>query len=59
MKWEEVRKAYPDDKWIVFDSLKQYEKDNKLIIEEVAIIEVFEDINDAWKCYRELHKKEN
>jgi len=46
MLWNEVRKTYPN-KWIVFDSLKQYEEENKLIIEDVAIIEVFEDINDV------------
>lgn len=57
MLWNEVRKTYPN-KWIVFDSLKQHEEDNKLIIVDVAIIEVFEDINDAFKCYRMLHRKD-
>ncbi|AQR94611.1 TrmB family transcriptional regulator [Clostridium saccharoperbutylacetonicum] len=41
MLWNQVRKTYPN-KWIVFDSLKQYEENNKLIIEDVAIIEVYE-----------------
>ena len=36
MLWNEVRKTYPN-KWIVFDSLKQNEEDNKLIIEDVSI----------------------
>jgi hypothetical protein len=58
MLWNEVRKTFPNNKWIVLHSLKQHEEDNKLIIEEVAIIEVFDDINDAWKCYRELRKKD-
>lgn len=57
MLWNEVRKTYPN-KWIVFDSLKQHEEDNKLIIEEVAIIEVFDDINNAFKCYRIFHRKD-
>ncbi|WP_297421714.1 hypothetical protein [Clostridium sp.] len=56
MLWSEVRKTYPN-KWIVFDSLKQHEEENKLIIEDVAIIEVFDDINDAFRCYRTLHRK--
>ena len=51
MLWNEVRKTYPN-KWIVFDSLKQHEENNKLIIE------VFDDINDAFKCYRMLHRKD-
>jgi hypothetical protein len=56
MIWNEVRKAYPN-KWIVFDSLKQHEKDNKLIIEKVSVIEVFDDLNDAFKCYRMLRRE--
>lgn len=43
MKWEEVRKVYPN-KWVVFESLKQHEEDNKVIVEDVAIIEVFDDL---------------
>lgn len=57
MKWDEARKTYPH-KWIVFDSLKQHEEGNKLIIEDIAIIEVFDDINDAFKYYRTLHKQD-
>lgn len=57
MKWSEARKTYPN-KWIVFDSLKQHEEDNKLIVEDIAIIEVFDDINDAFKYYRMLHRQD-
>ncbi|WP_294379042.1 hypothetical protein [uncultured Clostridium sp.] len=57
MKWSEARKTYPN-KWIVFDSLKQHEEDNKLLIEDIAVIEVFDDINDAFKYYRMLHRQD-
>lgn len=57
MKWSEARKTYPN-KWIVFDSLKQHEEDNKLIVEDIAIIEVFDDLNDAFKYYRILHRQD-
>ena len=57
MKWDEARKTYPH-KWIVFDSLKQHEEDNKLIIEDMTIIEVFDDINKAYKYYCTLHKQD-
>lgn len=57
MKWSDARKTYPN-KWIVFDSLKQHEEDNKLIVEDIAIIEVFDDINDAFKYYRMLHRQD-
>ncbi|WP_244834106.1 hypothetical protein [Clostridium sp. BJN0001] len=57
MKWSEARKTYPN-KWIVFDSLKQHEDGNKLIIEDIAVVEVFDDINEAFKYYRMLHRKD-
>lgn len=57
MKWSEARKTYPN-KWIVFDSLKQHEEDNRLIVEDIAIIEVFDDLNDAFKYYRILHRED-
>ncbi len=57
MKWSEARKTYPN-KWIVFDSLKQHEKNNKLIVEDIAIIEVFDNLNDAFKYYTNLHKQD-
>ena len=57
MKWEEARKTYPS-KWIVYDSLNQYEENNKLIVTELAIIEVFDNLNDAYKYYRKLHKED-
>jgi hypothetical protein len=57
MLWNEVRKTY-QNKWVVFDGLKQYEEDNKLIVEELAIVEVFSDLNTAYKYYCELHKQD-
>jgi hypothetical protein len=57
MKWEEVKKTYPK-KWVVYDSLNQFEKNNKLIITELAIIEVFDNLNDAYKYYCKLHKED-
>lgn len=54
MEWS--KKKYPN-KRIVFYSLEQYEEDNKLVIEDIEIIEIFEDINDAFKCYRMLHRR--
>ncbi|EHI97678.1 hypothetical protein CDLVIII_0972 [Clostridium sp. DL-VIII] len=57
MLWNEVRKTYPN-KWVVFDGLKQYEEDNKLIVEDLAIVEVFSDLNTAYKYYCNLHKQD-
>ena len=57
MLWKDVRKTYPN-KWVVFDSLKQHEENNKLIVEDIAVIEVFDDLNNAFKYYTNLHKED-
>lgn len=57
MLWNEVTQVYPN-KWIVFDSLAQHEEGNKLVIEDIAIVEVFDDINKAYKYYCKLHKED-
>lgn len=57
MLWSEVRKAYAD-RWIVFESLKQHEEENKLIVEDLAIVGVFSDLNIAYKYYCKLHKQD-
>ena len=56
MKWNEVRKIYPY-KWVVYESLSQYEEDNMLIVTDLAIIDVFDNINEAYKFYCKMHKE--
>lgn len=57
MKWEQVRKTYPNQ-WIVFDILNEYEEDNHVIVTELAIIDTFDDLNQAYKYYCKLHKED-
>jgi hypothetical protein len=57
MLWSEVRKTYAG-RWIVFESLKQHEEENKLVVEDLAIVEVFSDLNIAYKYYCNLHKQD-
>lgn len=57
MKWSEVRKTYPN-KFIVFESLSQYEENSILKVTDLAIIEVFDEIGKAFKYYSELHKED-
>ncbi|CAI3543072.1 MULTISPECIES: hypothetical protein [Clostridium] len=57
MKWAKVREQYPNS-WVVFDSLEEHEENNILYVEDIAIIEVFNDLNDAYKLYRTLHRQD-
>ena len=57
MKWDKVREQYPNS-WVVFDSLEEHEENNILYVKDIAIIEVFNDLNDAYKLYRTLHSQD-
>ncbi len=46
MKWEEVRRAYPD-RFVKLQVLKSHIKDNRRYIEDVAVIDSFEDDKEA------------
>lgn len=57
MKWNEVRKTYPN-KFIVFESLNQFEDNSILTVTDLAIIDVFDEIGKAFKYYSKLHKED-
>lgn len=57
MKWNDVSKLYKD-KWILFEAIEAYSKDGMRIVEDMAVINVYEKGNDALKEYAKTHKKE-
>lgn len=57
MKWEEVRKVYPN-KWILLEAIEAHSKENKRIVEEFSVINVFDNGKEALKEYAEKHKKD-
>lgn len=60
MKWEEIRSKIPD-KIVLVEAINAYSKDNKRIIEEMAVINEFEDSKEkgkeAWDTYKRLHRQ--
>ena len=57
MKWNEVRKTYPN-KFIVFESLNQLENNNVLNVTDLTIIDVFDELGEAFKYYSKIHKED-
>ncbi len=55
MLWEEVRKAYPD-KWIVFEAMEAHSESNYRIVDDIAVIDFFDDSMDAFRRHHELQK---
>lgn len=57
MKWLEARENYPN-KWLLFEAIEVYSKDGQRIVEELSVINIFDEGKDALKEYSEKHKKE-
>lgn len=48
MLWSEVRELFPDQ-FVLVEELKSHYEDNKLHVEEVAVIKSIPDSHEAWK----------
>lgn len=57
VKWAEVRENHPK-KWILFEAIDVYSDDGQRFINELSIINIFDNGRDALKEYSELHKKD-
>lgn len=57
MRWDEVQQRFPNE-WVVLEATKAYSKEGQRFIEEMAVIDSFEDSVKALKRYSELHKKD-
>lgn len=57
IKWSEAREKYPN-KWLLFEAIEAYSKDGQRIVEELSVINIFDEGKDALKAYSEKHKRE-
>ncbi|MGO1478468.1 hypothetical protein [Senegalia sp. (in: firmicutes)] len=57
MKWNDAVKNYPN-KWLLFEAIESSSKDGKRIIEDLSVINSFDDSRKALEQYSEMHKKD-
>ncbi|MDI3548255.1 MAG: hypothetical protein PWR10_1907 [Halanaerobiales bacterium] len=57
MKWEGLRKKHPDS-WVLFEAVQAHSNEGKRIVEDLSVLDIFNDSEEAIKAYRKLHKKE-
>ena len=57
MKWNEAVRNYPN-KWLLFEAIEACSKDGKRIIEDLSVINLFDDSREALKGYSEMHKRD-
>lgn len=54
MRWTEVQRNYPQC-WVLVEALKAHSKNSIRIIDEIAVIDTFNDSPNAMKEYKLLH----
>lgn len=57
MRWNEVQERFPDE-WVVLEATKASSKEGQRFIEEMTVIDSFDDSVKALKRYSELHREE-
>lgn len=57
LKWSEARRNYPN-KWLLFEAIEAYSKDGQRVIEDISVINIFDEGRDALKEYSVKHKKD-
>lgn len=57
MTWKSVRELYKD-KWVLIEAIKAHSDNGKRIVEDVAVVGVFDKGNEALKDYSNRHKED-
>jgi hypothetical protein len=57
MKWKGLREKYPDS-WVLFEAVQAHSNEGKRIVDDLAVLDTFNDSDDAIRAYRDLHKKD-
>jgi hypothetical protein len=57
MKWIDVRKRFPHQ-WLLVEATRAHSSENHRIIDELAVVECFDDGQSAMQGYSDLHLRE-
>lgn len=57
LKWSEAIKVYPN-KWLLFEAIEAHSNEGYRVIEEISVINVFDEGRNALEEYSEKHKKD-
>lgn len=57
MKWNEARRIC-QDKWLLFEAIEAYSEEGKRIVEELSVINIYEQGKEALKEYAKIHKRD-
>ncbi len=51
MKWHEIRKQFPGQ-FVLVEALKAYSRDNKRYIDDMTVVDCYDDTKKAWEDYK-------
>ncbi|MGM0411447.1 MAG: hypothetical protein ACQEQF_11900 [Bacillota bacterium] len=57
MKWNEVKEKYSDT-WVLFEAVEAHSENGRREVEDISILNTFDDSKKATKKYRKIHKKD-
>jgi hypothetical protein len=56
MKWKDIRDKCPDS-WILLEAIEAYSDQKKRVVDKIAVLDKFNNSDEAMKAYRKIHKK--
>ena len=56
MKWKEIRQQYPK-RWLLVEAINAHSESNKRILEQLSVMDTFQDSDSAMRSYQRIHKK--
>lgn len=57
MNWNEITKNFPN-RLVLVEALKATSQNRHRIIEEMSVVNEYEDAKEAWEGYKHHHKKD-
>ncbi len=56
MQWQDIRAHYPD-RWLLVEAIKAHSEDDRRILDDIAVVEAFDNSDAAMKGYTGLHRE--
>jgi hypothetical protein len=53
MQWSKIRNLYPSQ-WLLIEALEAHSEGEKRILDDLAVLETFGDVQEAMSAYKEL-----
>lgn len=57
MRWQEIREKHPTS-WLLVEAIQAHTKGDKRVLEQLAVIDTFDDGQKAMQAYGQLHAKD-